>query len=131
MRRRPTRSTRTATRFPARLSSELLASGATREEAAPLKEWFFNLCPPRRRLGIVGAVHIAQLLVPMARLAGYETTVIDPRGMVAAAARFDQPVEENWPDEALDHWRPAGGHAVVSSAECRVGKSGVRTCRCR
>src|SRR3546814_9320433 len=71
-----------------------LTSGATRENAAPLKEWFFNLYPPRRRLAIVGAVHIAQLLVPMARLAGYETTVIDPRGMFAAAARFDQPVDE-------------------------------------
>src|SRR3546814_10200598 len=62
----------------------------------------------------VGAVHIALLLVPMARLAGYETTVIDPRGMFAAAARFDQPVDENWPDEALDRWRPDGGSAVVS-----------------
>ncbi|AMK20797.1 XdhC/CoxI family protein [Sphingobium sp. TA15] len=91
-----------------------LTSGATRENAAPLKEWFFNLYPPRRRLAIVGAVHIAQLLVPMARLAGYETTVIDPRGMFAAAARFDQPVDENWPDEALDRWRPDGGSAVVS-----------------
>src|SRR3546814_14080492 len=50
----------------------------------------------------------------MARLAGYETTVIDPRGMFAAAARFDQPVDENWPDEALDRWRPDGGSAVVS-----------------
>src|SRR3546814_4652598 len=50
----------------------------------------------------------------MARLAGYETTVIDPRGMFAAAALFDQPVDENWPDEALDRWRPDGGSAVVS-----------------
>src|SRR3546814_1088741 len=91
-----------------------MTSGATRENSAPLKEWFFNLDPPRRRLAIVGAVHIAQLLVPMARLAGYETTVIDPRGMFAAAARFDQPVDENWPDEALDRWRPDGGSAVVS-----------------
>src|SRR3546814_8489570 len=64
-----------------------LTSGATRENAAPLKEWFFNLYPPRRRLAIVGAVHIAQLLVPMARLAGYETTVIDPRGMFAEIGR--------------------------------------------
>src|SRR3546814_15193824 len=34
--------------------------------------------------------------------------------MFAAAARFDQPVDENWPDEALDRWRPDGGSAVVS-----------------
>src|SRR3546814_1507570 len=39
---------------------------------------------------------------------------IYPRGMFAAAARFDQPVDENWPDEALDRWRPDGGSAVVS-----------------
>src|SRR3546814_12054649 len=67
-----------------------LTSGATRENAAPLQEWFFNLYPPRRRLAIVGAVHIAQLLVPIARLAAYETTVIAPRGMFAAPARLDR-----------------------------------------
>src|SRR3546814_10736542 len=89
-----------------------LTSGATRENAAPLKEWFFHLSPPRRRLAIVGAVHIAQLLVPMARLAGYETTVIDPRGMFAADARFDQPVDENWPDDVLDRCRPGVGSPV-------------------
>src|SRR3546814_2019162 len=89
-----------------------LTSGATRENAAALKEWFFTLYPPRRRLAIVGAIHIAQLLVPMARLAGYETTVIDQRVLFEAAARFDPLVAEIWHEAPLDRWHPEGDHAA-------------------
>jgi hypothetical protein len=43
---------------------------------------------------VVGAVHIAQALLPMARLAGYDVTLIDPReafGSAAALPRRDDP----------------------------------------
>ena len=57
---------------------------------------------PPLRLVVVGAVHIAQALVPMARLAGYDVTVIDPREAFASAARFpDTRLLHDWPDEAL------------------------------
>ena len=36
---------------------------------------------PSPRLFIIGAVHIAQALVPMAQTVGYEVVVIDPRGI--------------------------------------------------
>ena len=43
--------------------------------------------PPLRML-IVGAVHIAQPLSRMAAVAGYDVTVIDPRGSFATEERF-------------------------------------------
>ena len=57
---------------------------------------------PPLRLVIVGAVHIAQPLSRMAREAGYEVTVVDPRGAFASEARFpDTRRVGEWPDEAL------------------------------
>ena len=40
---------------------------------------FVRVFNPRLRLFVVGAVHITQALAPMAQIAGYEVTVIDPR----------------------------------------------------
>lgn len=57
---------------------------------------------PPLRLAIVGAVHIAQALVPMARLAGFDPVVIDPRTAFGSEARFpDTDLRDAWPDEAL------------------------------
>ncbi|MEM8577813.1 MAG: XdhC family protein [Pseudomonadota bacterium] len=54
------------------------------------------------RLAIVGAVHIAQALVPMARIAGFDPVLIDPRGAFGSDARFPgETILEDWPDEAL------------------------------
>ena len=40
---------------------------------------FLQVFNPPLRLIVIGAVHIAQALAPMASLAGYQVTVIDPR----------------------------------------------------
>ena len=54
------------------------------------------------RLVIIGAVHIAQYLAPMAQIAGYLVTIIDPRDSFASPARFDgYEVIVDWPEEAL------------------------------
>jgi xanthine dehydrogenase accessory factor len=51
---------------------------------------------------IVGAVHITQALAPMAAMAGFEVTVIDPRRAFATAERLPGvTVTTEWPDEAL------------------------------
>lgn len=64
---------------------------------------FLTVHNPPLRMAIVGAVHIAQALAPMARLAGYDVTVIDPRGAFASERRFPgEAISEDWPDEALD-----------------------------
>lgn len=57
---------------------------------------------PPLRLIVVGAVHIAQGLVPMARIAGYDPLLVDPRESFASEARFPgETVLHDWPDEGL------------------------------
>ena len=81
-------------------------------ERGPLFIQVFN---PPLRLIVVGAVHIAQTLVPMASLAGYDVTVVDPRRAFASDARFPGvDVRQDWPDEALDALEPDARTAVVT-----------------
>jgi xanthine dehydrogenase accessory factor len=57
---------------------------------------------PPLRLIVVGAVHIAQALVPMARIAGYDPLLVDPRESFASETRFPaETVLHDWPDEGL------------------------------
>lgn len=63
---------------------------------------FVAIHTPPLRLAIVGAVHIAQALVPMARLVGYDPVLIDPRAAFGSQARFPgERIIEDWPDVAL------------------------------
>ena len=65
-------------------------------------ELFINVFNPTPRLIVVGAVHIAQQLVPMARALGHEVVVLDPRSAFATEERFgDTRIVREWPDEAL------------------------------
>jgi xanthine dehydrogenase accessory factor len=58
---------------------------------------------PPLRMVVVGAVHIAQPLMTMARLCGYDATLVDPREAFGAAARFPgETLVHDWPDEALE-----------------------------
>ncbi len=72
---------------------------------------FIDVYPPVPRLIIVGAVHIAEALVSMANLAGFDTIVIDPRGVFATQERFPHATQliKDWPQNvlpemALDGW---------------------------
>jgi xanthine dehydrogenase accessory factor len=57
---------------------------------------------PPLRLAIIGAVHIAQYLAPMARACGYAPVIIDPRPAFAAQERFpNETLVDAWPDTAL------------------------------
>lgn len=70
---------------------------------------------PPLRLVIVGAVHIAQPLVQMARLAGYDVVLSDPRDSFASSERFpDETFLEGWPDEALVEYGLDTRTAVVT-----------------
>lgn len=70
---------------------------------------------PPLRLIVVGAVHIAQPLLAMARLAGYDPVLIDPRETFAAAARFPgEVVLDDWPDAALAGLAPDARSAIVT-----------------
>ena len=63
---------------------------------------FVNIHNPPLRLVIIGAVHIAQSVIPIAQQLGYDVTVIDPRGAFATGARFPGiSLHAEWPDEVL------------------------------
>ena len=66
------------------------------------EETFIAIHNPPLRMAVVGAVHIAQPLMEMARLAGYDAVLIDPREAFGSAARFPgETILNDWPDEAL------------------------------
>lgn len=63
---------------------------------------FVAIHNPPLRLIVVGAVHIAQALVPMARIVGYDPVIIDPREAFGSQARFSEDrIVNDWPDEAI------------------------------
>jgi xanthine dehydrogenase accessory factor len=82
---------------------------------SPSGSVFLQVFNPPLRLAIVGAVHIAQALAPIAGLTGYAVTIIDPRGAFATEARFpDVALVDDWPDEAMEAFAPDRRSAVVT-----------------
>lgn len=66
------------------------------------EQTFVAVHNPPLRLIVVGAVHIAQALVPMARIAGYDPVLIDPREAFGSSDRFPgETILHDWPDEAV------------------------------
>ncbi|WP_029031163.1 XdhC family protein [Salinarimonas rosea] len=69
----------------------------------PQGEVFLNVQVPPTRILVIGAVHISQALAPMARIAGFDVTIVDPRTAFATPERFPGvEVLDVWPDEALE-----------------------------
>lgn len=69
----------------------------------PEGDWFLGVHNPPLRMAVVGAVHIAQALMPMARIMGYDATLVDPREAFGAQARFPgEVILHDWPDEAME-----------------------------
>lgn len=85
---------------------EAAARAAAEDRSVTLRrdgaELFLQAVVPPPRLVVVGAVHVAQALVPMATIAGFAVTVVDPRGAFATPERFPgAALVTSWPDEAL------------------------------
>lgn len=65
--------------------------------------WFIGIHNPPLRMIVVGAVHIAQPLMQMARLTGYDPVLVDPRDAFASERRFPgERILHDWPDAALE-----------------------------
>ena len=81
----------------------------------PFGRLFVEVFSPPRRCFVIGAVHIAQPLVQMLKLADYGVIVIDPRGSFATEARFpDVELTQEWPDEGLERLQPDHRSAAVT-----------------
>jgi xanthine dehydrogenase accessory factor len=82
--------------------SEAAAAALMRDRSGFAGDWFLGVHNPPLRMAVVGAVHIAQALVPMARIAGYDVAVVDPREAFASEGRFPgTTLSHDWPDAAL------------------------------
>jgi xanthine dehydrogenase accessory factor len=92
-----------------------LRSGKSGMEETPQGKVFLTVHVPPPRLVITGAVHISQALAPMAKLLGYDVTIVDPRTAFATPERFpDVKVLAQWPDEALPPLNIDGYTAFVA-----------------
>jgi xanthine dehydrogenase accessory factor len=104
---------------PNPLLAEAAAKASLRDQSVSLEadneEWFLSVYNPPLDLMIIGAVHIAQPLSAMARLADYTVRVIDPRTGFATAERFPGiALVHAWPDEAFAAQPPGRRTAVVA-----------------
>ncbi len=96
------------------------ARAALRHDTAKTVEaageaWFIHPHNPPLRLIVVGAVHIAQALVPMAGPLGFEVIVVDPRRAFATEERFaGVTLITEWTDDAMVALAPDARTAVVT-----------------
>ena len=98
-------------------AQRLAAAGQSRTGVEPAgnDELFTHVFQPTPRLIVVGAVHIAQKLVPLARLADFAVDVVDPRIAFATPERFpDVGLSHDWPDKAVAALKPDSATALVS-----------------
>jgi xanthine dehydrogenase accessory factor len=78
------------------------------------RSFFLNVHVPPPRLVVIGAVHISQALAPMARIAGYDMEIIDPRTAFATPERFpDIKLFAEWPQDILEK-RPLDPYTAVA-----------------
>jgi xanthine dehydrogenase accessory factor len=93
-----------------------IAQDTARNVAIGSETWFIHPHNPPLRLIVVGAVHVAQALVPMALPLGFEVTVVDPRRAFATEERMGERVtiSTDWPDEAMAALAPDARTAVVT-----------------
>src|SRR3954447_10744137 len=87
--------------------NEAASRALDRDESGTVKlggtDYFLHAYNPPLRLIVVGAVHIAQALVPFAAPCGFSVPVVDPRRSFASDERFPGvEISTDWPDEALE-----------------------------
>jgi xanthine dehydrogenase accessory factor len=82
--------------------AQRMRSGKSSLERAPGGDIFVQALVPPARIVVIGATHIAQLLTQIARLAGYEIEIVDPRTAFASEARFPGVrLHAEWPQDVI------------------------------
>jgi xanthine dehydrogenase accessory factor len=85
-------------------------SGMVKTESG---EVFLNVHVPPARIVVIGAVHISQALAPMARLAGFDVEIVDPRTAFATPERFPEAtLTAEWPEDVLKE-RPLDAYSAL------------------
>lgn len=78
-------------------------------------ETFLHVLLPPPRIVAIGATHIAQLLEVMAKAAGYDIVVIDPRSAFTSTSRFTaETAITGWPEEKLKRFTDDAYTAIVT-----------------
>lgn len=78
-------------------------------------ELFVRVYAPPLRLIVVGAVHVAQALIQIARILGFDPVIVDPRTAFATADRFPSVrLLTSWPDIAIREIAPDHRTAIVT-----------------
>lgn len=86
----------------AELVEKVIRSGKSGISQTDAGEVFVNAHLPPARIVAIGAVHISQALAPMARIAGFDIEIIDPRTAFASKDRFPGvPLHAEWPEDVL------------------------------
>ena len=99
-------------------AASALISGRISTQSIGAESWFIEPHLPSPRLIMVGAVHIAQALAPLAQMMGFHAIIVDPRRHFASAARFPGfEICDDWPAEALDRLGVDGQTAVVTKLD--------------
>jgi len=90
-------------------------SGKSGSVEADGRSYFLNVHLPPPRLVIIGAVHISQALAPMAKIAGFDVHIIDPRRAFASDDRFpDVRLDAEWPEVVLKD-KPLDAYCAVAA----------------
>nr|WP_255606910.1 XdhC family protein [Phyllobacterium sp. 2063] len=95
--------------------NQAFLSGTSKVVEIEGRSFFLNVHLPPPRLVVIGAVHISQALAPMAKLAGYDMEIIDPRTAFATPERFpDVRLFAEWPQDSLQA-RPFDRYTAVAA----------------
>lgn len=96
-------------------SYEALKRDGASVVASAGRRYLLQTISPPYRLVVIGAVHIAQALVPMARATGYAATLVDPRPAFATPERFPGiEILNAWPQDVMDERSLTSRTAVVT-----------------
>ncbi|MCG6856465.1 MAG: XdhC family protein, partial [Salaquimonas sp.] len=76
---------------------------------------FLNVHVPPARIVVIGAVHISQALASMAKIAGFDLEIIDPRTAFATPERFaGVTLFADWPEDVLRE-RPLDRYTALAA----------------